>query len=252
MPSAEFRCYGELNDFLPLPQRQRAFIYAFRVPGSVKDALESLGVPHPEVDLLLVNGEPAGFDRVLADEDRVAAFPLFRHLDVSAVSPVHVPPLAEPRFALDGHLGRLARYLRLLGFDAAHRPQADDTDLANTAAAEDRILLTRDLDLLKRRVVRRGYRVRNTDPHRQAVEVARQFGLTRLLSPFTRCLACGERLTSATAEEIAGRVPEGVAARYATFHRCPGCGRIYWPGSHHRRLSLLVEEVRSAAGRPGP
>lgn len=251
MPSAEFRCYAELNDFLPLPRRQRAFTYAFRVPGSVKDALESLGVPHPEVDLLLVNGEPAGYDRLLADGDRVTAFPLFRHLDISAISPVHVAP-GEPRFTLDGHLGRLARYLRLLGFDAAHQPQAEDADLAARAAAEDRILLTRDLDLLKRRVVRRGYRVRNTDPHRQAVEVVRRFALAEQFAPFTRCLACGECLLPATAEEVAGRVPPGVAAHHPAFHRCPGCGRVYWPGSHHRRLSSLVEEVRSAANGPGP
>lgn len=251
MPSAEFRCYGELNDFLPPPRRQRAFTLAFRVPGSVKDALESQGVPHPEVDLLLVNGESAAFDRTLADGDRVAAYPLFRQLDISAVSLVHVPPPAEPRFALDGHLGRLARYLRLLGFDVAHRPQADDTDLANESAAEDRVLLTRDLDLLKRRVVRRGYRVRNTDPLRQAIEVVRHFGLAGLLSPFTRCLACGEALVPATTEEVAGRVPEGVTSRHAGFHRCSGCGRVYWPGSHHRRLSSLVAEIRSGAGRPG-
>jgi uncharacterized protein with PIN domain len=239
MPSAEFRCYAELNDFLPLPHRQRAFTYTFRVPGSVKDGLESLGVPHPEVDLLLVNGEST-------------AFPRFRRLDVSAVSPVHVPPPAEPRFALDDHLGRLARYLRLLGFDATHQPQADDADLANRATAEDRILLTRDLDLLKRHVVRRGYRVRNTDPRRQAVEVVRYFGLDERLAPFTRCLACGERLLPATPEEVTGRIPPAVATWSTAFHRCPGCARVYWPGSHHRRLSSLVEEVRSAAARPGP
>jgi len=252
MPSAEFRCYAELNDFLPLPLRRRAFAHPFGVPGSVKDALEALGIPHPEVDLLLVNGEPAGFDRILADGDRVAAFPLFRRLDVSAISPVHLPLPAEPCFTLDGHLGRLARYLRLLGFDAAHQPQADDAALARAAAAGDRILLTRDLDLLKRRIVRRGYRVRSTDPRGQVVEVIRHFGLAERLDPFTRCLACGERLVPADPEEVAGRVPPGVAARRPSFQRCPGCERVYWPGSHHRRLSALVDEVRSAAVRSGP
>lgn len=250
--SASIRCYGELNDFLPVPRRQHAFTYAFTVPGSVKDALESLGIPHPEIDLLLVNGEPVGFERVLADGDRVAAYPRFRRLDVSGASPVHIPPPADPRFVLDGHLGRLARYLRLLGLDTTHRPQADDEALATRAAAEDRILLTRDLDLLKRRVVRRGYRVRATDPRQQVIEVVRRFDLAGHLAPFTRCLTCGERLVPAGAEEVTGKVPPGVVARYPAYHRCPGCERVYWPGSHHRRLSSLVEEVRSAAVEPGP
>jgi uncharacterized protein with PIN domain len=252
MPTAEIRCYGELNDFLPERERGRAFRYRFAVSGSVKDALESLGVPHPEIDLLLVNGEPAGFERLLADGDRVAAYPRFRRIDISAVSPVHLPLPEEPRFALDGHLGKLARYLRLLGFDAAHRPQADDEALARAAAGEDRILLTRDLDLLKRRVVRRGYRVRSTRPRAQLAEVVRQFSLTDRCRPFTRCLVCGEQLAPVSPGEAAGRVPPGVAARHHAFRACPGCGRVYWPGSHHRRLSTLVEEALGMAAEPGP
>lgn len=252
MPAAEIRCYAELNDFLPEPRRGRAFLHPFTVPGSVKDALESLGVPHPEIDLLLVNGESASFDRLLVDGDRVAAYPRFRRIDVSAVSPVHVPLPEDPRFALDGHLGRLARYLRLLGFDAAHQPQAEDEALARRAAAEGRILLTRDLNLLKRRVVRLGYRVRSTRPRRQLVEVVEQFSLADRCRPFTRCLACGESLAAALPAEVAARVPAGVAARHRVFHACPGCGRVYWPGSHHRRLSALVEEARGISDRPGP
>jgi len=252
VPAADVRCYGELNDFLPEHQRGRALRYRFGVPGSVKDALESLGVPHPEIDLLLVNGEPADFDRLLADGDRVAAYPLFRRLDISAVSAVHLPLPDDPRFALDGHLGKLARYLRLLGFDATHRPQADDQALARQAADQDRILLTRDLGLLKRRAVRRGYRVRSTDPRAQLTEVVRQFSLAGRCRPFTRCLVCGEGLAAASPEEAAGRIPPGVAAHQSAFRVCPDCGQVYWPGSHHRRLSALVEEALASAAGAGP
>jgi hypothetical protein len=252
VPAADIRCYGELNDFLPEHQRGRTVRYRFTVPGSVKDALESLGIPHPEIDLLLVNGEPAGFDRRLADGDRVAAYPLFRRLDISAVSPVHLPLPGDPRFVLDGHLGRLARYLRLLGFDAVHRSEADDGTLARQAADQDRILLTRDLDLLKRRAVRRGYRVRSTDPRAQLAEVVRQFSLAGRCRPFTRCLVCGEHLAVASPGEAAGRIPPGVAAHQSAFRVCPGCGRVYWPGSHHRRLSALVEEALASAAGAGP
>lgn len=246
MPAAQIRCYAELNDFLPAPLRRRAFTCTFTVPGSVKDALESLGIPHPEIDLILVNGAPAGFDRIIAHGDRIAAFPRFRCLDVSGISPVHVPALEEARFALDGHLGRLARYLRLLGFDAAHDPQADDEHLAALAAADDRILLTRDLDLLKRRVVHRGYRVRATNPRDQLVEVVQHFDLAGRFDPLTRCLACGERLVAAGPAEVAAVLPPNVAGRYPEYQRCPGCERVYWPGSHHRRLSALVDWVRAA------
>jgi len=251
MGIAHIRCYGELNDFLPPLCRQVASSYAFSVPGSVKDALESLGVPHPEIDLILVNGEPAGFERLLAPGDRVAAYPRFRTLDVSGISPVHLAPLAEPRFLLDGHLGRLTRHLRLVGCDAAHQPQAEDAALAARAAAEDRILLTRDLDLLKRAVVRRGYRVRATDPFAQAVEVLRRFDLAERLAPFTRCLPCGEKLGRLPATAATPRVPPAVAARHTDFRHCPGCGRVYWAGSHHSRLAALVERLRLAACSPG-
>lgn len=252
MPAAQIRCYGELNDFLPEGWRGRPMPCSFGVPGSVKDALEARGIPHPEIDLLLVNGEPVGFSHLLADGDRIAAFPRFRRLDISAVSPIHLPLPAEPRFALDGHLARLARYLRLLGFDAAHSPEVDDAALARQAADEDRILLTRDLDLLKRRVVRLGYRVRNTRPRLQLTEVAGHFSLAERSRPFTRCLACGECLAGASPEEVTSRVPAGVAARHRTFLACPGCGRVYWPGSHHRRLTALVEEVLAPTPGAGP
>jgi hypothetical protein len=250
MATVEIRCYAELNDFLPASRRQRAFAHFFSRAGSVKDTLESLGVPHPEIDLILVNGEPAGFDRLLASGDRVAAFPPFRRLDVSAVSPVHLPLPPEAHFLLDGHLGRLARHLRLLGIAADHQAEADDAGLAAAAAAGDRILLTRDLDLLKRTIVRRGYRVRATDPFDQAAEVVRRFDLAGRLAPFTRCLPCGACLEEATAQEAAGRVPPGVASRHADYRRCPACGRLYWAGSHYRRLAALVDRIRRAADDP--
>jgi uncharacterized protein len=250
MATVEVRCYGELNDFLPAPRRQRSFRHDCGPGSAVKDTLESLGVPHPEIDLILVNGQPAGFGCPLAAGDRVAVYPRFRRLDVSGISPVHVPLPAECRFLLDGHLGRLARYLRLLGCDAAHDARADDADLAARAAREGRILLTRDLDLLRRAAVQRGYRVRSTDPERQTTEVMQQFDLAGRVAPFTRCLPCGERLVAAPAD-AATRVPAGVAARHRDYRQCPGCGRLYWAGSHYRRLADLVDRLTAASGPGG-
>jgi len=246
----EIRCYAELNDFLAPARRQRPFDYSVGARAGVKDALEAAGVPHPEIDLILVNGEPAGFDRLLAPGDRVAAYPRFRRLEVGAISPVHLPAPGVWRFVLDGHLGRLARHLRLLGFDAAHRPETEDADLAAAAATGDRVLLTRDLGLLKRGVVRRGYRVRRTDPFEQVVEVIRHFDLAGRTDPFARCLPCGETLASTDTEQAAARVPPGVADRHTDYRHCPRCGRLYWRGTHYARLLALVERVRAAVAAP--
>ena len=247
MGAIEIRCYGELNDFLPPPRRQRAFTVPWGAPGSVKDALESAGIPHPELDLILVDGQPVGFDRLLTSGRRVAAYPRFRRLDVSGISPVHLPPPADPRFLLDDHLRGLARLLRLLGLDAEHHSPTADADLAAAAADGDLILLTRDRDLLKRAVVRRGYRVRSTAPEEQAVEVVRRFDLAGRLAPFSRCLPCGARLTAATPAEAAG-APTAVAARETEYRHCPGCGRLYWRGSHYRRLAALAARLAERAG----
>ena len=234
------RAYAELNDFLPPARRQAAFEAACAERTSVKDLLEGLGIPHTEVDLLLVNGEAAGFDRRLNDGDRVAAYPVFEAFDVADVTRVRPEPLREVRFVLDGHLGRLAAFLRLAGFDALYLRDAGDAELAAASAADRRILLTRDQGLLKRRTVTHGYSVRGTRPTEQFSEVIRRFDLHRLVRPFTRCMRCNGLLRAVTKAEVAGLVPPRSYEAYDEFLRCEGCGRVYWRGSHYARLSRLV------------
>ena len=235
------RAYAELNDFLPPARRQVAFEAACEERTSVKDLLEGLGVPHTEVDLLLVNGEPAGFGCRLADGDRVAAFPVFEALDVAGVSLVRPEPLREIRFVLDGHLGRLAAYLRLSGFDALYLRDAGDAELAEASVSGRRILLTRDHGLLKRRAVTHGYSVRGTRPVDQLAEVARRFDLRRLFRPFTRCMRCNGALHPVGKTEVAGLVPPRSYEAFDEFLRCEGCGKAYWRGSHYRRLLQIMD-----------
>jgi uncharacterized protein with PIN domain len=212
---------------------------------SVKDVVETVGVPHPEIDLILANGVSVPFEYLVAAGDRIAVFPRFETLDVSEVTCVRPPPLDPLRFVADVHLGKLARRLRLAGLDTLYG-DADDATLAALAATERRVLLTRDQALLKRRTVVYGYFVRETNPQRQLVEVLRRFGPLRL-APFSRCLRCNGELHDVAKPSIDAALLPRTREYYELFRRCGGCGRIYWQGSHWKRLSQAIEQARTEA-----
>ncbi|MBW3623968.1 MAG: Mut7-C ubiquitin/RNAse domain-containing protein [Armatimonadetes bacterium] len=249
MNRATFRFYAELNDFLPPERRGKSFVLPFTGHPSVKDRIEAAGVPHPEVDLLLVNGVSADFSTLLHDGDRVSAYPRFRRIDVAAITRVRPPPLEEPRFVLDIHLGQLAEYLRLLGFDARYRNDFHDETLARISHDEARILLTKDRGLLKRGPVVHAYYVRNSDPKRQVVEVLRRFALFDSLAPFRRCLHCNGALERVEKEAVLDRLEPKTRLYYDAFSRCPECDRLYWKGSHHERMQRFVEWVLAQGER---
>jgi len=170
--------------------------------------------------------------------------------DVSPLVRLYPRPLREPRFVLDVHLGRLARTLRLLGFDAVWRNDTTDDELAAISADDERTLLTRDRGLLKRAKVTHGHLVRETDRRRQVVEVLRQFDLFGAITPFGRCLRCNGVLEPVAKAEVEHRLPPRTRREYADFRTCPGCGRVYWKGSHYDRLAALVEDLRRAGTTP--
>ena len=243
MPVATFRFYEELNDFLRPEQRRRSFEHRFDGSPAVKDAIEALGVPHTEVDLILVDGEPAGFDRRLEGGERVAVYPMFESIDIGPIARLRPRPLRVPRFVLDAHLGKLARILRLLGFDTLWDGDADDPELAALARDQERILVTRDRGLLKRSIVTRGYCPRSSDPMEQAQEVVRRFDLAPAARPFSRCLRCNGLLREVAAEAVADAIPPRVRARTNRYFQCGSCGRVYWEGSHTTALRRRVEEL---------
>ncbi len=243
MPQAKFRFYAELNDFLAPERRMTDVPYPFTVSPAVRDIIEALGVPHTEVDLILVNGKSVDFTYLVQDGDRISVYPVFESLDIAPVTRVRARPLREPRFILDVHLGRLAAYLRMLGFDALYRNNYTDAELARVASEEERILLTRDLGLLKRGAVTRGHAVRATHPREQLTDVVRRFDLAGTAVPFTRCLACNGKLEPAKKETITDQLPGRVRARHTDFRRCTACGRIFWKGTHFERMRKLVEAV---------
>jgi hypothetical protein len=179
---ATFRFYEELNDFIPPARRKIAFDYAFNGTPSVKDSIEAIGVPHPEIDLILVDGESVDFDHLLNGGERVAVYPMFERVDISSLSRLRPNPLREPRFVLDVHLGKLAWYLRILGFDTICDRDCDDATIVAISVAQRRIILTRDKGLLKRREVTRGHWLRNIQPRLQIAEVVEAFDLRRKVS----------------------------------------------------------------------
>jgi uncharacterized protein len=240
----EVRVYAELNEFLPAESRGVTVRRPFRGHQTVKDVLEAMGIPHTEVDLILVNGSSRGFDHRPGVGDRIAAYPMFESLDVGATARLRPEPLRDPRFVVDVNLGRLARLLRVLGFDVWWSPDADDATLADVSLNEQRILLTRDRGLLKRRAITHGLFVHSQDGEEQTLEVLRRLDLGRRLAPFTRCIRCNGTLTAVPKEEVADRLEPLTRQFYDEFSRCAVCGRIYWPGSHHSRLVALVERLR--------
>jgi uncharacterized protein len=240
----EFRFYEELNDFLPPARRKRSFVYEFRGTPAVKDAIEALGVPHTEVDLVLVNGASVRFSHKLRGGERVAVYPVFERLDVSPITRLRPKPLRTPRFVADVHLGTLARHLRLLGFDTAYDNRANDADLARRSVEERRILLTRDIGLLKHRILTHAHYVRATDPARQLDEVVKALDLRARIKPFSRCMRCNGRLRRVPKRTVAGKLPARVRERVRAVSRCAGCGQLYWPGTHFDRLTRLVASHR--------
>lgn len=238
--AAFLRFYGELNDFLPAQHRGRIVMHSFDVSPSIKDAIESIGVPHPEVALIVANREPVNFSYPLQRGDYVSVYPAFHSIDLGATPRLRESLPAPPAFVLDVHLGRLAGYLRLLGFDTMYRNDSADPELARVSAGQSRVLLTRDRGLLKRSEVVHGYWVRQTEPRKQLIEAIRRFDLAPHVDLFTRCLMCNTRLTPIAKQTVADRLPPRTAEHFQDFHLCPGCDRVYWKGSHYRRMLTLV------------
>jgi uncharacterized protein with PIN domain len=218
---------------------------------SVKDAIESCGVPHPEVDLILVDGRSVDFTYLLRGGERVSVYPMFEALDISDVVRLRARPLRDPRFVADGHLRSLARHLRMVGFDVLWDNAWDDDAIVSVSLVQKRTILTRDKGMLRRSEVERGYFVRATRTEAQLHEVVHALQLEPLVAPFTRCRECNTLLEDVPRDAVIDRVPEKVRALYERFRRCPGCARVYWEGTHYARMKEVVDRLQAVESPEG-
>lgn len=245
MVNATFRFYEELNDFLAPARRRQEFTVPCAEAATTKHMIEALGVPHTEVELILVNGESVDFGRLLQDGDRVAVYPRFEAMDVAPLVRVREHPLRTPRFVADAHLGGLARMLRMLGFDTVYDNHIHDDAIVAICEQDGRIVLTRDRELLKRRTVTHGCYVHALKPEAQLQEIVERLDLARSARPFALCLHCNVPLRPVDKASVADRLPPRVRMHYDRFSLCDMCGRVYWEGSHWLHMRQMLDGVLS-------
>ena len=250
MAQATLRFYEELNDYLALPNRRREIDLEFDPPCPVRHLVERFGVPHTEIELVLVGGASADLETPVQDGDRIAVYPMFESFDVTPLLRLRPVPLREPRFFADAQLGRLARYLRLLGFDTLYENDIGDAELVRLANADHRVVLSRDRRLLMRRAVSHGCHIRQDKPLDQLGHVIRRCDLARSTRPFTRCMDCNGLLHPVAKRAVQHRLKPGTRAHYERFWQCTVCGKLYWKGSHYAQLEKLVDAAIGRSSQP--
>lgn len=241
MPHATLRLYAELNGYLRSDRRQQALPLGLDKPCPARHLVERCGVPHTEVALLLRNGLPIGLDEAVGPGDRLAVYPPFHNLAPDATTVLPRRPPGPARFFADAQLGRLARHLRLLGFDTRYENDIGDRELVQRAVAEGRIVLSRDRDLLFRREVGHGCHLRSDDPREQLRRVLVRYELAAEARPFTRCMECNGALQPVAKSAVESELDVQTRECFDAFWRCDGCGRVYWRGSHYDRLRKRVD-----------
>lgn len=241
--SSEFCFYNELTDFFRSGKRTEHKIYRFNGNPSVKDAIEAQGVPHTEVFFIIVNGSFEGFDYNLSDGDRVDVFPVSGLSGTEKGLKLRGDP--EPRFLIDVHLGKLARLMRLLGFDCLYRNDYDDHEIAALSKDSKRIVLTRDRRLLRFSVIEHGYWLRSVDPDEQLKEVIKRFDLEDRIDPFNRCLECNGIIRPVNKQSVIHMLEPKTIMFYDDFYKCEKCGKVYWKGSHYDHMKKVISELKN-------
>jgi hypothetical protein len=245
MKRAFLRFYEELNDFLPPDKRKVRFEHDFIDRASVKDMIESLGVPHTEIDMILVNGNSVDFSYVINDEDDISVYPVFESFDIRNVQHLRSKPLREPKFIADVHIGSLARYLRMLGFDVLYKNEFSEQEIIDISLTEKRAILTKDRELLKNKKVTHGYWIRTEDLEGQVEEVVFRFDLKNDIKEFLRCLECNNILEPVEKEKMEMRIPPKVKEWQNEFWYCTRCDKVYWKGSHYKKMLKFIEKIKN-------
>ncbi len=234
---------GDLDFFLASRTRGGKVERRLGEKTSVKDVIESCGIPHPEIDLIVVNGKAVDFAYALTADAEIELYP--PEIQSSKFREKRLQVFTIREFVADGHLGKLVRDLRLLGIDVVYDPAAEDRQLVAIASRNSRALLTRDRRLLMHAAVKHGYYLRSQNPLEQTIEVLRRFDLGSILSPFSRCLRCNALLEPAEKEKVIDHLEPLTKIYYDQFRRCTGCAQVYWSGSHFTKLQKRLEQIHA-------
>lgn len=235
--------HAELKDFLDRDKRGIAFEIHLNGPTSVKDLIESQGVPHTEIGSIVLNNDPVDFSCLVNDGDSISVYAEATKVDPTKASLLHSRPFAQIQFVLDSHLGKLAKYLRMLGFDTLYRNDYKDEQLAEIASEQQRIVLSRDRGLLKRKIIEYGHYVRHTQPLEQLAEITQWLDMQKHLKPFSRCTTCNGLLHAVSKKQIEAQLPPKTKRYYNEFKQCADCKQIYWKGTHYQRLQQIVQSI---------
>ncbi len=238
-----FRCYAELNDFLSENQKYKPFIFSIKTPAVVSEAIVSIGIPLSEVDLILVNSSPVERFHKLTSGDYISVYPVFESFDISCLKNTQREPLRKTKFIADAHLGKLTKYLRMLGFDTLYRNDFGDEEIINISLSDHRIILTRDKRLLNSRRVTHGYYIRAIDKHKQLTEVVDKFDLISQFKPFTRCMTCNSFLISKTPNQVSHLISKDILNCFEEFYYCESCNKVFWKGSHFKRMESMILDI---------
>ncbi len=235
------RFRGSLVFFLYRRGRRDFFTARYRQRRSLKDLIESYGIPHVEVGAVLSRGSRIDMNYIPGHDDSIVLYPYYWTDDV--IDTGSVIPAGGVRFISDVHLRKLVRLMRFYGHDVLFNAEWDDSELAHVAAAGDRILLTRDSQLLMRKEVAYGYYLRSQNSDEQLEEILARWPLNASRRMRSRCMVCNgiiKRITGDESDYAALTVPPEVAKWCSEYFRCTGCGKIYWKGSHYDRIAARV------------
>lgn len=240
-PSLHLVFHGNLKTLLPPRKRMATSVdYLLTRRASIKDIIESLRIPHSEIGHIMRQGEELSFSTIPATHERIDIHPIRAPFDVRIPTRLRPEPFDDVRFLVDINVGKLTSLLRMAGFDTASTAGLSSQEIAEKAIREQRILLSRNRDLLKLRAIVFAHLVRTQQPLKQLSEVLHLYGLTQDVHPFSRCLRCNILLEPVNKAEIMARLEPLTKQYYDRFYRCSACDRIYWRGSHHEHMLEVI------------
>ena len=242
-PCVYLTFHNDLQMLLKKSQAGKVVKYALKRRASLKDIIESQGVPHTEVAQILLGNKELGFAFIPVGGEDIDIFPFSEEISVFNSTLLRPQPMSSLKFMVDINVQKLARNLRIIGFDTSMVPDMRLIEIGKVATSEHRIVITRNRELLKCNTVVHGHLVRSEDHVIQLQEVVKLYKIKLHIKPFSRCIACNGDLMSVTKQDIIHRLEPLTRKYFNTFKRCSDCEKIYWQGSHYNQMLKMITEI---------